>query len=106
MKLINRRESQRFPGLFVKKYTKKVFFDNLWHEDPELLESRGHVELADGTRVINPFTKIFNHGENNVTIDPKEHCLYIRKVNGFMACATYVPSVGSLEPTSNVVHQR
>ena len=93
MNLITRRESQRYPGLFVKKYTKKVFWDNLWHEDEELLESRGHVELADGTPIITPFSKVFNYGENNTTIDPEETCLCVRKVNGFMACATYVPFV-------------
>ena len=91
MKLINRRESQRYPGLFVKKFTKKVFWDNLWDEDTELIESRGHVELADGTIVIRPFTKIFNYQENGTTIDPEETCIITKKINGFMACATYVP---------------
>ena len=93
MKLINRRESQRYPGLFVKKFTKKVFWDNLWHEDSGLLESRGHVELADGTIVIRPFTKIFNYQENGTTIDPEETCVLVRKINGFMACATYIPQI-------------
>jgi len=93
MDLITRRESKRYPGLFVKKYTRKVFYQNLWALDSELLESRGHVELADGTIVIRPFTKIMNYQENGTTIDPNEHCLFVRKVNGFMACATYVPVV-------------
>lgn len=88
--LIMRKESVRYPGLFVKKYRKKVFFDNLWNTSEELLEARGHVELADGTIVINPFTKIFNHTENGVDIDPDEDCLVVEKINGFMACATYV----------------
>ena len=91
--LITRKESARYPGLFVKKYTKRVFYDNLWNQNEELLESRGHVETADGKIVIKPFTKIFNHHENGTNIDRDEQCVAIRKVNGFMACATYVAEV-------------
>lgn len=91
--LITRKESTRYPGLFVKKYKKKVFFDNLWNESDELLEARGHVETEDGKIVIRPFTKIFNRGENGTDIDRDEQVISIRKINGFMACATYVPEV-------------
>jgi len=94
--LLTRKESTRYPGLFVKKYTRKVFYDNLWHENDELLEARGHVELAGGSVVVRPFTKIFNRGENGTDIDLDETVLAIRKVNGFMACATYVPEVGEV----------
>lgn len=94
--LIQRKESTRYPGLFVKKYTRKVFYDNLWHENEDLLEARGHVETADGKVVIRPFTKIFNRGENGTDIDLNEEVIAIRKVNGFMACATYVPEVGEV----------
>lgn len=88
--LLTRKESTRYPGLFVKKYTRKVFYDNLWHENDELLEARGHVELEDGTVVIRPFTKIFNRFENGTDIDRDEVCIAVRKVNGFMAAATWV----------------
>lgn len=88
--LISRRESTRWPGLFVKKYNRKVFFDNLWNEDPNLLESRGHVETEDGRVVIRPFTKIFNRFENGTDIDRDELCVSVRKINGFMAAATWV----------------
>lgn len=91
--LIQRKESKRYPGLFVKKYSKKVFFDALWHTDDALLEARGHVEDADGNIVVRPFTKIFNRFENNTDIDRDEDVVSIRKVNGFMAAATYVPSL-------------
>lgn len=94
--LITRKESTRYPGLFVKKYTRQVFFDNLWHENEELLEARGHVELEDGTVVVRPFTKIFNRNENGTDIALDEEVVAIRKVNGFMACATYVPQVGEV----------
>lgn len=89
--LIQKKESIRYPGLFVKKYKKKVFFDALWNTSDELLEARGHVVNDKDELVIAPFTKIFNRGENGVDIDRDDKCLYIRKVNGFMAAATYVP---------------
>lgn len=88
------KESKRYPGLFIKKYKRKVFYNNLWNE--ELLESRGKVLLADGTIVINPFTKIFNYQENGATIPDDEVCLFVNKINGFMAAATYVPQVGKV----------
>lgn len=91
--LLTRKESARYPGLFVKKYTRKVFYDNLWHENEELMEARGHVELEDGTVVVRPFTKIFNRFENGTDIDRDEICLYVHKINGFMAAATYVPQL-------------
>jgi len=94
--LITRKESTRYPGLFVKKYAKRVFYDNLWHKDEELLESRGHVETADGKIVVRPFTKIFNRGENGTEIDRDEMCVVVRKINGFMACATYVHEIGDV----------
>lgn len=91
--LMTRKESKRWPGLFVKKYTRRVFFDNLWHSNSELMEARGHVETEDGRTVIRPFTKIFNRFENNTDIDRDELCVTVRKVNGFMAAATWVDEV-------------
>jgi len=89
------KESVNYPGLFVKKYKKKVFFDNLW--DGELIESRGKVLFSDGTVVVNPFTKIFNYGENGTSIpDTGVKCLWVQKINGFMAAATYVPQVNDV----------
>lgn len=94
--LIMRKESTRYPGLFVKKYTRKVFYDALWNLNPDLLEARGHVETADGRVVIRPFTKIFNRGENGTDIDLDEQCIVINKVNGFMAAATWVDEVADV----------
>jgi hypothetical protein len=94
--LIQSRQSVRYPGLHVKKYTKRVFYDNRWHEDPMLLESRGHVYNDRGSLVINPMTKIFNRFENNTDIDRDEECVVVTKVNGFMAAATYVPDVADV----------
>lgn len=91
--LILRKESTRYPGLFVRKYARQVFFDNLWDTNPALVESRGHVETADGRVVICPFTKVFNRFENGTDIDRDELCLSVRKVNGFMAAVTWVDEV-------------
>lgn len=92
--LFTLRESTRYPGLFVRKYSKKVFWDNLWNTNPELIESRGHVFNKDGKLVVAPFTKIFNRHENGTDI-PRDHmCLAVEKINGFMAAVTYIPEVG------------
>lgn len=91
-KLVTRRESERYPGLFVKKYDRKVFYDNLWND--ELIECRGHVEDEAGNIVVRPFTKIFNRFENGTDIPDRTQVVAVRKVNGFMACVTYVPSRG------------
>lgn len=90
-KLAQMKESTRCPGLFVLKYSRKVFYDNLW--DDSLIEMRGRVVDAEGNTVINPFTKIFNRFENKTDIDRDELCLAVEKVNGFMAAMTYVPAI-------------
>lgn len=94
--LVTRKESKRWPGLFVKKYTRRVFYDNLWHTSNELLEARGHVETEDGRVVVRPFTKIFNRFENDVDIFAHEDCIVVPKVNGFMAAATWVEEVADV----------
>ena len=94
--LFTERESTQYPGLFVRKYAKHVFYNNLWHTDPQLVESRGRVFNSNGDVVINPFTKVFNYGENDTTIDDDEQCVAITKINGFMAAATWVPEVNDV----------
>jgi hypothetical protein len=92
-KLVTRKESKRYPGLFVLKYAKRVFYDNLWHLSPLLLECRGLVVDKDYNVIIKPFTKVFNHHENGTNIDRDEECTVVRKVNGFMGVATYAPQI-------------
>mgnify|MGYP002712075013 CR=1 FL=1 len=88
--------------LTIFKYTKRVFFDNLWNEDPRLLDARGIVLDSDGNKVIWPFTKVFNYGENGTTVPRDQKVKWVRKVNGFMAAARWhndsllVSSTGSL----------
>lgn len=87
--LLTCRASKRYPDLNVMKYTRRVFYDNLWND--ELIECRGRVVDSEGNTVINPFTKIFNYMENGTTLGEDETCLVVEKINGFLACATYVP---------------
>lgn len=94
--LIQRKASARYPGLYVLKYKKKVFFNNLWDTDASLLEARGHVEDAGGNVVVRPFTKIYNRFEQNTDIDRDEGVVAVKKINGFMAAATFVPIVNEV----------
>lgn len=87
-KLVTRRESTRYPGLFTLKYTRAVFYDALWDTNPLLLECRGLVVDLDYNVVVKPFTKVFNYQENGTTIPRDELCTAVVKVNGFMACVT------------------
>lgn len=97
-KLVQRKESTRFPGLFVIKYKRNVFYDNLWTDI--LIECRGLVVDSDYNIVIQPFTKVFNHFENNTNIDRDVTVTAIKKINGFMACATYVEGYGVIVSTT------
>lgn len=92
-KLVSRKQSKRHPELFVLKYTNKVFYDNLWHLSPLLLECRGLVVDEYYNVVIKPFTKVFNHHENGTDINSGELCTAVRKVNGFLGVATYAPHI-------------
>ena len=88
--------------LTIYKYTKRVFFDNLWGEDSRLLDARGMVLDSEGNKVIHPFTKVFNYGENGTTVPRDQKVKWVRKVNGFLAAARWykdsllVSSTGSL----------
>lgn len=90
-KLVYRKKSTRYPNLYVLKYSREVFYDALWDANPLLVECRGLVVDEDYNVIVKPFTKIFNYQENGTTIDMKEHCDIVKKVNGFMGCATYNP---------------
>ena len=72
-------------GLSIYKYTRKVFFDNLWHLDDRLLDARGLV-LDANNKVV--FSKVFNYKENGVTVDLEKEIIAVRKVNGFMTAMT------------------
>lgn len=76
-------------GLSVFKYSREVFYRALWNTNPLLLEARGMVLADDGTKVIWPFTKVFNHHENGTELHLDTVVIAPRKVNGFMAAARY-----------------
>lgn len=86
-RLVTRKESTRYPGLFVLKYTRRVFFDNLWDQHEMLKHCRGLVVDTDFNVVQLPFEKIFNYQENDAGLDwnPRTFVGVTRKVNGFMA---------------------
>lgn len=102
-KLVKMRESDRYPGLYVLKYSKKVFYDDLWNDYLE--ECRGTVVDTDFNVVSRPFTKIYNYGieKRAPVLSPDTTVVMHRKVNGFMVAMTWynkdilVSTTGSLE---------
>ena len=76
-------------GLFVLKYKKKVFFNDLWNDYLE--ECRGTIVDADFNVVSRPFTKVYNYGVETRAPKLPDSTLVTayRKVNGFMV-ATFL----------------
>lgn len=97
-KLVTSRES--IDGLMrIVKYSKKVFFDNLWDIGGHpLMKARGLVLDVSGRVVQHPFDKVFNYGENNAgkDIPDNEVVQYVEKMNGFLGNITLNPFTGSL----------
>jgi hypothetical protein len=85
--LVNMRECG--DGIYVLKYKKRVFYDNLWNE--YIAECRGSIVDKDFNLVAYPFTKIYNYGIEKsapVLADDTEVTAF-RKVNGFMVACTW-----------------
>ena len=77
-------------GIFVLKYKKRVFYDNLWNE--YIAECRGSIVDRDFNLVAYPFTKIYNYGiekEAPVFSEIDTIVTAFRKVNGFMVAVSY-----------------
>lgn len=76
-------------GIYVLKYKKRVFFEDLWNEYLE--ECRGTIVDADFNVVQRPFTKIYNYGveKNAPVLAPDILVDAYRKVNGFMVAVTW-----------------
>ena len=102
-KLVTMRESIRYPGLFVLKYAKRVFYDALWNDYLELC--RGTIVDSNFNVISLPFTKIYNFRveEKSPVIADDVMVSAYRKVNGFMVAATWhngemvVSTTGSLD---------
>lgn len=102
-RLVTMRESTRYPGLFVLKYAKRVFYDALWNDYLE--ECRGTIIDKDFNVISRPFTKIYNHKveDRSPVFQPDERVVAYDKINGFMvAVTTYngellISTTGSLD---------
>lgn len=88
-KLVKMTESTIYPGLFVLKYTRRVFYDNLWCD--ELEHCRGTIVDRDFNVISRPFTKIYNLGiEAKAPVLSEDTMVTaFRKVNGFMTAMTW-----------------
>ena len=101
--LLTLKESVKYPGLFVLKYKKKVFYDNLWNDFLE--EARGLVLDKDFNIVSRPFLKIYNYGveDRAPKFQDDEFVYAMEKINGFMLAVTahegkmVVSTTGSLD---------
>ena len=84
--LVNMKEAGE--GIYVLKYKKKVFYDNLWNE--YIAECRGSIVDKDFNLVAYPFTKIYNYGieKEAPVLSPDTQVTAFRKVNGFMVAVT------------------
>ena len=76
-------------GIYVLKYKKTVFFNNLWND--YLAECRGTIVDKDFNIITYPFTKIYNYGiESQAPVfDDNDTVQSFRKVNGFMVALTW-----------------
>jgi hypothetical protein len=100
--LVSKKETS-IPGLFVLKYKKRVFYDNLWNNYLE--ECRGTIVDADFNLVSYPFQKIYNYGVESkapVLNDDTPVWAY-RKVNGFMVAITFDREKGLIISTTGSV---
>jgi len=86
---VTRKESKTYPGLYVLKYARKVFYSGKWNDF--LRECRGMVVDKDWNIVSLPFTKIHNYGieKDAPEFDDNELVFASRKVNGFMIACTW-----------------
>ncbi len=86
-KLVSKRPAGN--GIYVLKYKKTVFFDDLWNRYLE--ECRGTIVDEDFNIVQYPFTKIYNYGveKKAPVLDANTPVTAYRKINGFMAAITW-----------------
>ena len=85
--LVNMKSAGK--DIYVLKYKKKVFYDNLWND--YIAECRGSIVDADFNLVSYPFTKIYNYGIEKAApvLALDTPVTAFRKVNGFMVAVTW-----------------
>lgn len=88
--LVTRAVDPRY-GFTLYKYSKAVFYDNLWGRHPALLRARGIVFDIAGKIVQHPFTKVFNFNENGTDLPPDLMVVAPVKMNGYMASVSLHP---------------
>jgi hypothetical protein len=88
-KLVKMTESNSRPGIFVLKYTRRVFYDNLWSD--ELEHCRGAIVDKDFNLISYPFQKIYNYQieDRAPVLADDVHVTAYRKINGFMVACTW-----------------
>lgn len=89
-------------NMYLLKYKRKVFYDNLWNEHLE--ECRGTIVDKDFNIISLPFRKIYNYGIESRAPRPSldtEVTAY-RKVNGFMVAMTYYKGEVLVSTTGNI----
>jgi predicted kinase len=79
--------------MILYKYSKQVFFNNLWSKDKLLLKARGIVLDISGTIIQHPFDKVFNYRENNTGLDIEDNksVIAVEKMNGFLGNIGFNP---------------
>lgn len=75
--------------MYVLKYTKKVFFNNLWNKFLE--ECRGAIVDSSFNLITYPFTKIYNYGIDKQSLELLDDTpvMVLDKINGFMVAVTW-----------------
>ena len=88
-KLVSMKPCAGYPGLFILKYTRKVFYDGLFNDMLE--ECRGTIITAGFEVVSRPFQKIYNYGveDRSPKLADDVRVMAFRKINGFMCAVTW-----------------
>lgn len=75
------------------KYSKRVFFDNLWNANPYLAKARGIVLDVAGNIVSHPFDKVYNYRENGAGegLSDDTEVVAVDKLNGFLGVMSRHP---------------
>jgi hypothetical protein len=91
-----KKESSLYPGLFVHKYTRDVFYKKLWDKDERIEEARGIVTDGNNNVIVRPFKKIYNYGERVCDLPLGNSCVVVNKINGFLGVVSINPHTSEL----------